>query len=266
MPLSTVSLVIPAYQEARRIPRLLRAIRDTARTDLAAAGLELVEVIVVDDGSSDGTGAVLAEAAKREPLLRALEAPPGRRGKGHALAYGLRLAQGDQVLLADVDLSAPLSETRKLTNARQQGADVAIGSRALHGAHVEDTPVPRELMGRTFNRLVRLATGLGQHDTQCPLKLLDADLARRLTEHQIATGFAFDVELLLRAKNAGAAIAEIPIEFRHDRDSRVRPIASAFAMAKDVLRLALRLRMARQRERHAGREAHAAPDEGRLRG
>ena len=264
----TVSVVIPAYQEARRVPRLLRAIREHARDDLAAAGLELEEVIVVDDGSTDGTGAVLSEAADREPLLTALQAPPGRRGKGHALAYGLRRARGEVVLLADVDLSAPLSETVKLARARDEGADIAIGSRALTGAHVEDTPLPRELMGRTFNRLVRAATGLDQHDTQCPLKLLDAELARRLTQTQIAYGFAFDVELLLRAKRAGATIAEVPIEFRHDRDSRVRPIASAASMALDVLRLSLRLRRgaARERQRDPGREPHAAPDESRLGG
>ena len=237
--MSTVSVVVAAFQEARRVPRLIRAVQNSAREDLAAAGLELEEVIVVDDGSSDGTGAVLAEVADREPLLRAFTAPPGRRGKGHALAHGIRQAAGEHILLADVDLSAPLSETRKLVAAQ---ADVAVGSRALEGAHVEDTPLPRELMGRTFNALVRVATALDLRDTQCPLKLMRTDLARRLTEDQIATGFAFDVELLLRARREGARVVEVPIEFHHDRDSRVRPFKSAAAMAYDVLRLSVRLR------------------------
>jgi dolichyl-phosphate beta-glucosyltransferase len=252
----TVSVVVPAYQEARRLPRLIHAVRTHARKDLEQAGLELTEVIVVDDGSSDGTGAVLAEVAEREPLLKALTAPPGRRGKGHALAHGIRAARGDLVLLADVDLSAPLAEARKLAAA---GADVAIGSRAAEGAHVEETPVTRELMGRTFNALVRAATALDLHDTQCPLKLLPTPLARELVADQIATGFAFDVELLLRARQRGARVAEVPIEFRHDRDSRVRPVASSLSMAYDVLRLAIRLRG--ERERDAGRQVRPPADE-----
>ena len=260
----TVSVVVPAYQEARRLPRLIHAIRTHARSDMEAAGLELEEVVVVDDGSSDGTGAVLAEVAEREPLLKGLTAPPGPRGKGHALAYGIARAEGDLVLLADVDLSAPLAETRKLTAVLNRGADVAVGSRALDGADVEGTPLPRELMGRTFNAFVRAATALDLRDTQCPLKLLRTELARELTERQIATGFAFDVELLLRARQRGARVVEVPIEFRHDKDSRVRPVASGVSMALDVLRLAVRLRGERQRD--AGRQVRPAADEPGLEG
>ena len=262
MAVPTLSVVVPAYQEARRLPRLIEQVRTTARADVAAAGLSLTEVIVVENGSTDGTGALLAEAAEREPLLVALTAPQERRGKGHALAAGITVAGADLVLLADVDLSAPLSEVAKLRGALQRGADVAIGSRAVAGAQVEDTPKTREAMGRTFNALVRTVTGLGLRDTQCPLKLLPTTLAQRLTAEQLAPGFAFDVELLLRAQRAGLSIAEVPIEFRHDRDSRVRPVASSASMAADLLRLGVRLRgPARQRERHARRQVRPAGDE-----
>jgi dolichyl-phosphate beta-glucosyltransferase len=177
------------------------------------------------------------------------------------------VARGDLVLLADVDLSAPLAETHKLAAALARGADVAVGSRALHGAHVEETPLPRELMGRMFNAFVRAATALDVRDTQCPLKLLDTKLAHRLTEEQMATGFAFDVELLLRARREGARIVEVPIAFHHDRDSRVRPVTSAVSMARDVLRLAVRLRgPAGECERNAGRQVPAAADEPSLDG
>ena len=195
----------------------------------------------------------------REPLLEALAAPPGRRGKGHAVAWGVRHARGDLVLLADVDLSAPLSEVAKLTAAKKAGADVAVGSRALPGAHVEDTPAAREYMGRTFNALVRTVTKLDLRDTQCPLKLMPTPLARELSLDPIAAGFAFDVELLLRARRRGARVVEVPIEFHHDLDSRVRPLASAASMAYDVLRLAVRLRGERQRD--AGRQVRPAADE-----
>ena len=258
----TVSVVVPAYQEARRLPGLLTALRTHARDDLKAAGLTLHEMIVVDDGSSDGTGAVLAEAAQREPLLKGLTAPSGRRGKGHAVAHGIRHATGDLVLLVDVDLSAPLSETHKLTAVLDRGADIAIGSRAVEGARDEETPLYRALMGGVFNTLVRSATALEFRDTQCPIKLLDNGLAKRLVAEQIAPGFAFDVELLLRARREGARVVEVPIEFRHDPDSRVRPIFSAAAMTRDVLRVAIRLHgPARQRQRHPQRQAQTTSDE-----
>src|SRR5688500_17890443 len=132
----TVSVVVPAYQEARRAPRLVAAVRETAAGDMARAGLELLEVVVVDDGSTGGTAGVLAEAARTHPLLRPIGAPGGHGGKGHAVAAGIAEARADLVLLADCDLSAPLSEVAQLHDALRGGADVAIGSRAANGADV----------------------------------------------------------------------------------------------------------------------------------
>ena len=254
----TVSVVVPAYQEARRAPRLVETVRASAARDVEAAGLRLLEVVVVDDGSTDGTDAVLAGAAASLALLRVLPAPGGHGGKGHAVAAGIAAARGELVLLADCDLSAPLAEVAHLHRALTAGADVAIGSRAARGADVRNTPLTREYMGRTFNRLVRAATGLPHRDTQCPLKLLRTADAQRLVAGLTTRGFAFDVELLVRARAEGLRVAEVPIAFCHDRDSRVAPVAHALEMARDVARLR---RAQRQPERDARRQVAPAGDE-----
>jgi dolichyl-phosphate beta-glucosyltransferase len=212
----------------------------SATADLRVEGLELAEIVIVDDGSADRTPAMLREAASRDHLFVSLLRSTNE-GKGAALAAGVRHARGELTLLCDVDLSTPLAEIGKLYERLEAGADVAIGSRDIPGSVVE-APEHRKHIGRTFNLMVRRLTGLPFKDTQCGFKLMPTAIARSLVEGQLVTGFAFDVEMLMRARAMGVSIAEVPVTYIHDRDSKVNPLSASPRMALDVLRLAYRQR------------------------
>jgi dolichyl-phosphate beta-glucosyltransferase len=238
----TVSLVIPSYNEERRLPRLAEALRESAAADLAGAGLELLEAIVVDDGSLDASADVLRREAPAAPLLAPLIRKGANEGKGAAVRAGVERARGELVLVSDVDLAAPLAEARKLREALDGGAAIAIGSRALDSSDVTGIPVSRRVMGRVFNQLVRTLSGLPYRDTQCGFKLMRADVARDLLSEQLAPGFAFDVELLMRARRGGLAVAEVSIAYHHHTDSSIHAAGASLGMARDVARLARALR------------------------
>ena len=238
----TLSLVIPGYNEEARLPVLLETLATSASATVAGAGMELLEVLVVDDGSSDGSRELLRAAEAENPLLRPVFAYKENRGKGAAVAAGVERARGDYVLLADVDLSTPLEELPKLAEAVRGGADVAIGSRHVPGAVVERGPLLRKITGGTFGGVVRLLTGLRLRDTQNGFKLFPTEAAKRLLAEQTCPGFAFDVELLMRADRAGLRIAEVPVLYLHDSRSRVRVASASVEMLKDVGRLSYRLR------------------------
>jgi dolichyl-phosphate beta-glucosyltransferase len=212
-----LSLVIPAFDEARRLPGSLRA----ALTFLEAHGRPF-EVIVVDDGSRDDTAGVateiLAPLGGRGRLLRL--AP--NRGKGAAVRTGVRAALGDQVLVSDADLSTPIEELARLERAHLEGNDIVIGSRAVAGANIEvHQPVFRESMGRFFNLLVRLLLVPSLHDTQCGFKLFSREAALGAFSRARLDGFSFDVEVLFIATRQGRRIAEVPVTWRNDAASRV---------------------------------------------
>ena len=242
MAAATVSLVVPSYNEERRLPRLAAALRSSATDELARAGLDLVETIVVDDGSLDSSPDVLRQEELSTPGLAPLIREAPNQGKGAAVAAGALIARGDLVLVSDVDLAAPLGEAGRLYEAIADGADIAIGSRAVDPSQVTGIPLRRRAMGRAFNVLVRLLSGLPYRDTQCGFKLLRAPVARELMAEQITPGFAFDVEILMRARRAGLEVAEVPIEYHHDPDSSIAAASASARMAWDVTRLAWRLR------------------------
>jgi dolichyl-phosphate beta-glucosyltransferase len=232
-----LSIVIPAYNEEQRLDSSLENIS----TYLAAAGIN-AEIIVIDDGSTDGTAQLAA---------RALAGHNGRllsngenRGKGYAVRRGFLEARGRWVLMCDADLSTPIAEHAKLADAaRDHDLDIAFGSRGLPDAVIEvHQNRVRERMGKTFNLLMRTMTGLPFRDTQCGFKLMDRKRVRPIVERLVVQRFAFDVELLFLAVRFGLRVREIPITWRNEPLSRVSMLSDPLNMLYDVARVRWRFR------------------------
>jgi glycosyltransferase involved in cell wall biosynthesis len=226
------AVVIPCFNEEARISQTLRV-----TLDYLAVNAPESELIVVNDGSTDGTGAIAREIlADTKIATRLLENFPNR-GKGAAVRSGLLAAQEPIALFFDADLSTPLTETPKLIEPIANGeVDLAFGSRALDrsliGIH---QPWRREQAGRVFNLLVRVATRLPFWDTQCGFKAFRLDVCRPILEAAQVNGFAFDVELLLLAHRAGLRIREIPVRWNHAEGSKVRFFHDGLRMLREVI-------------------------------
>lgn len=230
-----LSVVIPAYNEARRLPATLEKVC----TFLDSRGGGAWEVLVVDDGSSDGTSAA-AEAfeARGARLLR----QPENRGKGAALQAGVLASQGAQVLLCDADLSTPIEDLETLAGHLGE-AEVVLGSRAVGDSNVTvHQPFYRELMGKIFNLLVRFLGITGLRDTQCGFKLLDGAVARKLFAELTVERFAYDVELVWLARRHGYRVVEVGVTWADSPASRVSPFKDSLNMFLDVLRVRFRRR------------------------
>jgi dolichyl-phosphate beta-glucosyltransferase len=227
-----LSIVIPAYNEEQRLPRTIEQIEHYLNT----RPLDY-ELIIVDDGSSDGTREVMDEAAARNRRIR-LEALPANRGKGGALKAGVAVALGERVLVTDADLSTPIEELEKLDAAIRAGAGVAIASRAVRGSQIEvPQPVYRVLMGKVFNLIVQAVLLPGIWDTQCGFKLFRADVAKPVFAALTTDGFGYDPEVLYLAKKRGVKIAEVPVVWRHSAPTKVLPVRSSIDMFKHVVRV-----------------------------
>lgn len=226
-----LSVVIPAYNEERRLGGTVEGVR--RYLDDAHARYELV---LVDDGSQDRTLALMRQLASSAPNVQVVALRPNR-GKGRAVAEGVRVARGALVLFSDADFSTSIDELTKLEAAIIEGADVAIGSRAAPGAREIDQPLHRRVMGRTFNILVRLVVGGRFQDTQCGFKLFRAPAAHQLFAGLRIDGFAFDVEVLLRARRAGMRVVEVPVRWLNSDATRVSPIRHSLQMLRDLIRL-----------------------------
>jgi dolichyl-phosphate beta-glucosyltransferase len=230
-----LSIVIPCFNEEQRLPRTIELIEQY----LARLGTPY-ELILVDDGSIDGTRQIMDAAAERNRSVR-LEALPQNRGKGRALAEGVAAARGVEILVTDADLSTPIEEIDKLRAELRNGAGVAIASRALKGSRVEvSQPAYRVLMGKAFNLLVQAVLLPGIWDTQCGFKLFRADVAHEVFAGLTTDGFGYDPEVLYRAKKRGVRIAEVPVVWRNSAPTKVSPIKSSIDMFKHVVRVRLR--------------------------
>jgi glycosyltransferase involved in cell wall biosynthesis len=198
-------MILPAYNEEKRLPSTLQQVRDY----LARSQWEFSELVVVDDGSRDRTVQVARGAGAR--VLQ----NPGNRGKGYSVRHGMLEAKGEWALFSDADLSAPIGELDPLwACAEREQARVAIGSRALDRSMVGvHQPLFREAMGRVFNLSMRLMTGLPFSDTQCGFKLFETNAAREIFGRQLLDGFGFDVEVLYIARRLGYKSIEVPVKW-----------------------------------------------------
>ena len=220
-----LSVVIPAYNEARRILPYLEAI--TAYLD--RRGLSY-EILVVDDGSSDGT-ATLVERAGAARLIRLSR----NTGKGAAVRAGMQAAQGALQLFADADGATPIPELERLEAAIKDGADLAIGSRTLasrDSRYRVEARLHRTLLGNLFNKIVRRLGIQDINDTQCGFKLFRHAVAQDLFSVARTNGYGFDLELLYVARRRGYRIAEVPINWTDQPGSKVRVLRDGLAMLR----------------------------------
>lgn len=237
-----LSVIIPSYNEQTNLQRgvLPQVLRFLEKQSF------VWEIILSDDGSSDGTTQELLQFAKQHPHVRVVENP--HRGKGPTVISGMLAAAGKWRLFTDFDQATPIDEVLKLLKAAEEGADIAIGSREVAGASREKEPFHRHLMGRVFNLIVQVFAVPGITDTQCGFKLFSAEATTLLfprlhiykPEQKVRpdafTG-AFDVELLFLARKYRQKIAEVPVTWKHVRTNRVSPIKDSWRMFLDVLRI-----------------------------
>jgi glycosyltransferase involved in cell wall biosynthesis len=224
------SFIIPAYNEGERLTTSLPKILDYIQQRRLQS-----EIIVVNDGSTDDTAAVVRHLAAGNPDVRVLD-NPGNRGKGFSVRNGMLHAHGDVMLFTDADLSSPIYEADKLFRALEQGADIAIGSRWLDkDLQTERQPWHRQLYGRLFNGALRVVLGLRHRDTQCGFKAFTRPAAQTVFTRQRIERWGFDPELLFLADKFKLRTVEVPVEWAHDHRSKISPLRDGIKMGLEVL-------------------------------
>ncbi len=228
-----LSVVIPAYNEEGRIATALEKVRTYLGHQSYSA-----EVIVVENASTDRTAAIVEEAAGQPGVpVRLIRLP--QSGKGRAVRTGMLAGRGVYRFFADADLSMPIEQLERFLPPALNGTDVAIGSREAPGARRIGEPAYRHLMGRVYNLIIRLVAVNGFDDTQCGFKMFRGEAADWLFRHQQIDGWGFDIEILLLAKRRGYRVAEVPIDWYHGDQSKVRPIHDTVTMLGETLKIRL---------------------------
>lgn len=225
-----VSVIVPAYNEERRLADSLKQIQTYFEAQPYAS-----EVIVVDDGSTDRTVNIVEESLRTYPALRLVRAAHG--GKGHACKQGVLASKGEWLFLCDSDLSMPIEEFAKFEPFFDGRYEIVIASREAPGARRHGEPKYRHLMGRVFNWLVRTLAVRRIQDTQCGFKTFRADVAKTLFGKQTIDGWGFDVEVLFIAQKRGYRIAEVPINWYYRTHSKVKPVQDTVNMVREVWRV-----------------------------
>jgi dolichyl-phosphate beta-glucosyltransferase len=227
-----LSVVIPAYNEAGRITAPLRTLAGYLRAHHPSS-----EIVLADDGSTDGTGVLVEELAAELGVRVNVLAAARNRGKGHAVRRGMQAARGDLVLMTDADLSTPIDELAGLAAAIRAGADVAIGSRKMAGATIEiHQPALREAMGKVFTWLTR-AIVVDVSDVTCGFKLFRRDAARAIFSRAVLDDWSFDAEALFLARRLGFVLVEVPVRWRDVAGTKVRRGRDAVESALGLVRI-----------------------------
>lgn len=227
-----VSVIIPAYNEAKRIEKTLKNVQEYLKNQ----GRDF-EIVVVDDGSEDGTAELIERLKLTLPELKFIRFPKNQ-GKGWAVRAGMIEAQGDLLLMTDADLSTPIEELEKMEQEIKQGFDIVIGSRRAPGAKIiKRQPWLREKIGVAFGFLTGLIVPTGFQDTQCGFKLFRKQVAQTLFPLQTVKGLPFDLEILILAKRLGYKIAEVPVLWRDEEGSKVRPVAHLPRVIREVFKI-----------------------------
>jgi glycosyltransferase involved in cell wall biosynthesis len=222
-------LIIPVYNEGARIGNALsEVLRCVQERDWHA------EIVVVNDGSTDRTAAIVQEFARLHPEVRLMDNPENR-GKGYSVRHGMLHAVGEILMFTDADLSAPMEEAERLFDALRQGADIAIGSRWLdRKRQTVHQPLYRQFFGRCFNAITRLVMGLPFKDTQCGFKAFRRPVAQTIFQLQRIERWGFDPELLFIALKRGYKIQEVPVTWGHDERSRLSYLKDGVKMLEDI--------------------------------